>query len=295
MSSTEPTIRPATADDLDAVGAVWWAAEEATPSAPTPWFDHLLRTGLLMVAEVDGVVVGFAGARSLGVVTSLTDCFVDPAAQSRGVGRRLLDAALAGEPAVTLASPDPRAISLYVRAGMRPRWPAYYLEGAPAAVEVPAGVRVEAGGHSLLAGTAEALAWVDPLVVLSIRRRAATIGAALVTTMGFRPRHPDHATVLATVAGSPEDAEGVVAAALAWVRETGARGVGLQVPGPHPALAGLLAASLRIVDVDTCCATGPAPDPTRRTMMGDVLAVDPYEAAVRRRAPAGRRPPRRSS
>lgn len=298
MSNAEVMIRPGTAADLEAVAAVWWAAEEAEPTAPTPWFDHLLRTGTLVVAETRGAVVGFAGARRLGSVTSLTDCFVRPATQSAGVGRRLVEAVVApGTPAVTLASPDPRAVSLYVRAGMLPRWPAYYLEGASAGVEAPAGVRayLDAACHPFLASTAEALSWVDPLVALTVHRAAGQIGAALVTTMGFRPRHPGHATVLATVSTSPGDAVAVVAAALVWMRAAGASAVGLQVPGPHPALARLLDAGLRIVDADMCCATGPTPDPARRTMMGDVLAVDPPPGAVRRRAPAGRRRPRRSS
>jgi hypothetical protein len=67
--------------------------------------------------------------------------FVLPADQSKGLGRALLERALAyGEARgaqirCTWATLDPRAQARYVMAGMAPRWPIYRLDGNAAAVE----------------------------------------------------------------------------------------------------------------------------------------------------------------
>ncbi len=66
--------------------------------------------------------------------------FVLPGDQGRGLGRALLERALAyGEACgteirCTLATLDPRAQARYVMAGMAPRWPIYRLDGDAAAV-----------------------------------------------------------------------------------------------------------------------------------------------------------------
>jgi hypothetical protein len=73
--------------------------------------------------------------------------FVLPGDQSRGLGRALLERALAygearrAEVRCTLATLDPRAQARYVMAGMAPRWPIYPLDGDAAAV-----ARLEARG-----------------------------------------------------------------------------------------------------------------------------------------------------
>jgi hypothetical protein len=66
--------------------------------------------------------------------------FVLPGNQGRGLGRALLERALAygeargAEVRCTWATLDPRAQARYVMAGMAPRWPIYRLEGDAAAV-----------------------------------------------------------------------------------------------------------------------------------------------------------------
>src|SRR3989442_4108934 len=65
--------------------------------------------------------------------------FVLPGDQGRGLGRALLERALAyaeargAEIRCTWATLDPRAQARYVMAGMAPRWPIYRLDGDAAA------------------------------------------------------------------------------------------------------------------------------------------------------------------
>ena len=75
-----------------------------------------------------------------GRVWYLSMFFVLPGDQGRGLGRALLERALAygeargAEIRCTLATLDPRAQARYVMAGMAPRWPIYRLDGDAAAV-----------------------------------------------------------------------------------------------------------------------------------------------------------------
>jgi ribosomal protein S18 acetylase RimI-like enzyme len=51
----------------------------------------------------------------------LTDLYVDPGRQSRGLGRQMLDAAMEGATErMTFSSSDRRALAAYIRSGMRP-------------------------------------------------------------------------------------------------------------------------------------------------------------------------------
>src|SRR5689334_17056342 len=129
------SIRTATHDDLPAIHRVWYATEtigELDPpplGEPHPWLNHVLRTGTLLVAERDGMIIGFAGIIARGDLVYLTDLFVAPETQSHGVGGALLDAILPrdGRTLATIGSSDPRAQALYIRAGMTPEWPDYQI------------------------------------------------------------------------------------------------------------------------------------------------------------------------
>src|SRR5437870_1417217 len=88
----------------------------------------------------DGQIRGMVSALVRGRVWYLSMFFVLPGDQGRGVGRALLERALAYgeargvEVRCVWASLDPRAQARYVMAGMAPRWPIYRLEGDAAAV-----------------------------------------------------------------------------------------------------------------------------------------------------------------
>jgi ribosomal protein S18 acetylase RimI-like enzyme len=99
-------IRPATgADDaaLLAVDAATWSAfaSPAPPPPPeVPFFDRGIAPGDVLVAVVDGAVVGYAAiGASIPVpsnahVMMVRALAVDPAHQRRGLGRRLVQAAV---------------------------------------------------------------------------------------------------------------------------------------------------------------------------------------------------------
>jgi ribosomal-protein-alanine acetyltransferase len=113
------------------------------------WDDASVRDELggpgrrVVVAELDGVVVGYAVTMVLGDVADLLRIGTAPAAQRRGVGRRLLDEAAAHARSVgadrlllEVAAGNRAALGLYLDAGFavvdtRRR---YYRDGADAHV-----------------------------------------------------------------------------------------------------------------------------------------------------------------
>lgn len=126
-------------DDVDAVTAVVDAANEDAdrragrePHPVSPDQRERFRAGMRRFVEMDGAgawvavedgaVVGMAEAIRRDGFWGLSMLFVDPAHQSRGLGRRLLDATLTyAEDAnvrMIMSSPDPRAIRRYALAGL---------------------------------------------------------------------------------------------------------------------------------------------------------------------------------
>jgi GNAT superfamily N-acetyltransferase len=238
-------VRPAGPDDLDGLRSIaaHYGNLEPWPERPD-WLDYELERGALWVADDARAVVGFAGVLIDGEIAHLADAFVRPDALGRGIGRALLDAALpAAGTRVTFASSDPRALPLYVRAGMQPLAPVIYLEGT-------------------LGGTAAAER-VDPRDL--IERDAAAAGRARPAALdflaragayGLRSGERDYA-VVRTAGGVAEigPAAGDSDALLALL--AGAGLVRIALFGPHPALRPLLDAGLRISAVDTYMGSRP--------------------------------------
>ena len=264
------TVRAAVDTDLAAITAILEANDEPVtwPDVPrAPYVEHLLsRPGLrLVVGELDGTVAGVAGSIEVGGPGRrfLTDLFVDPARQSRGLGTALLRAAMDGATErMTFSSSDKRALASYIRNGMRPWWPLLYLE-----VEASRLGPQEAGVVTRPADVEE-----------TTRLSRAWTGLDRSPDFAYYARLPDAAGFTVTIDGEiaaigwarrelaepcrwlahasiAPDAE-PVRAAFAIIRAA-ARGerLGAALPGPHPAVAPLLEAGVRIGGTDTFCAT----------------------------------------
>jgi len=282
-------IRPARADDEAAIETVAIANDESIlwPGLPgSPYLAHMLAAGDMRVAELGGTVVGFAGAirvesaEGRPATHHLTDLFVHPGAQSKGVGRALLAALQEGRGSqwATFSSNDPRAISLYSRVGMRPTWPAFYLDG-------PSGVTPAASGAApgAVVRRIEAAEAAELELTMTSQRRAATYRywLGLPSSYAFAVELEGAAAAVGVVRGRRAgdgrwlerlvvhpDADGSVALATAIADPLvggppGGR-LGLVVPGPQPLFPTLLERGFRIFDRDTFCATEPdLVDPTR--------------------------------
>ncbi|GAA3175145.1 GNAT family N-acetyltransferase [Nonomuraea roseoviolacea] len=136
----EGVVRGAEEGDMPAVRAVaerfgllrgWSSARD--------FLDAERAFGRLVLAPTaNGQARGFGGTLRRGAVTHLGDLFVLPEHQSSGVGRGLLAELMGGGgPKVTFASSDPRAMSLYIRYGLRPWCPLLYLTGPASALPGP--------------------------------------------------------------------------------------------------------------------------------------------------------------
>jgi GNAT superfamily N-acetyltransferase len=172
--------RPGREEDLDACARTWRAAVDdygaRLNQPPVPddlgplrrMLAHLLRTDpeRYWVAEVDGLVAGFASASLREGLWFLAMLFVEPGLQSHGIGQALMDRVQAGHdvdpggPAIP--GPDdpldsgihtwgmctdaaqPISNALYARRGIPPRIPAFRLVGEvrrwSALPQLPAGL-----------------------------------------------------------------------------------------------------------------------------------------------------------
>ncbi|MFB9964283.1 GNAT family N-acetyltransferase [Sinosporangium siamense] len=207
---------------------------------------------LLLAPTADGQARGFGGTLRRGPVTHLGDLFVAAEHQSSGVGRALLAELLKGdEPKVTFASSDPRAMSLYIRYGLRPWCPLLYLTGPAAGVAGPAvrEARLDdvADLDALAGGGArpETLAWF-----------AATPGVTWHTTgSGYAFARVSGDVVVIGPAGgaTPRDCAEAVLGAISRVSgaATAPLSARIAVPGVHPLVSSLIEAGWRIGDLDT--------------------------------------------
>ena len=145
-----PSIRRATADDAEACNEVMWSAitdfgsRRGTPLAgsATEWWasgeslQRFLadRAAEWWVAEHDSHVVGYGRSIEREGLFELTELFVLPLTQSKGIGRSLLERAFPNRPGRVrsiIATTDERALHRYYGAGTAPRFPILTLNGPP--------------------------------------------------------------------------------------------------------------------------------------------------------------------
>jgi phosphinothricin acetyltransferase len=143
MSGSELLVRPAVAEDVPAIMAIYNHYVETSPATfdidpvslenRLAWFEHFGPTGpfRLVVAEQDGTVIGYAGSgkfREKAAYSTSVEMtvYVHPEARSRGIGARMYERLfelLADEPihrfyaGVTL--PNPASVALHHQFGFK--------------------------------------------------------------------------------------------------------------------------------------------------------------------------------
>lgn len=147
-------------DEVDDVEAAW--------ERQGPLMQHLEATAAedWLAEDANGAVVGMARSIERDGHVQLTHFFVDPQAQTRGLGRQLLDRAFRpgwGRHRSVIATQDPRALGLYLRFGVKARGLGIALTKPPAATEIPTTLRIEEIGPG--PASEEAIGVIDQKVL----------------------------------------------------------------------------------------------------------------------------------
>ncbi len=247
--------------------------ERVGPRDTHPFHSYVLAHGRVVVASRGNEILGYASAVAGDGYRILSQVFVQPAAQSSGIGRMLVDAVDTSQDRnrLLVASADARAVALYIRRGYVPAWPVYTLRVPPAALARISDVSAEIQRSGLTRELVE----LDALV--TGRRRidaaaywSATAGASpyLIEARGdlagyswihdplsgtMRAWFSDDAPLHIGPVGatSSHNARESVLTTLKFVqRAFPGRGASIEIGGPHPALPDLLRAGARIVDAE---------------------------------------------
>ncbi len=273
---TDADIRPAQLEDVAEIRSILAEHGNDGPAGEWdivgPYVGHLIATGRAMVAQAGERLVAFGATVDTGRGRHLADLFVRADRLGGGIGRPLLDAVFGGEwPRTTFASDDPRAMPLYIRAGMAPLWTQLYVTGSAAEIPAPPDVlTVETADPTLLQALERewtgrdrpldhafwaSQADADPFIVVD---RGETVAG------GYgRARQRGSQRALDRLVVRPgHDPIGPIFAGL----QRAARGgdVVACLAGPNPAVRPLLEAGFRIDGRDTYMASGPdLIDPSR--------------------------------
>jgi hypothetical protein len=269
------TIRPATEADLPAIEQVSRANDDpsggtppAAPGAIFPRLRHLLARGTVLVAEIDGEVVGFGATVDTGRAIHLADLFVLPGLLGRGIGGRLIGPLFGDRwPRTTFASDDPRAMNLYVAAGMLPLWPNFYLGGDSR--RLPEAPGLEVGTASADEVAAHEMAWTgtdrsaDHAVwgaLAGSRPYVVRASGRAIAAGHSRSRIRGAGRWLSRLVAAPDPDLDLVPPLVAALRyssdDDGVTGACLI--GVHPGLPVLLGAGFRILGHDTFMTSDPA-------------------------------------
>jgi GNAT superfamily N-acetyltransferase len=257
----QPTIRRGTPDDVERCHEVMWAsvtdfgARHGTPLEGTAaeWWasgESLQRFLATQAAEwwvaedpAARTVVGYARSIERGGLFELTEFFVEPTAQSRGVGRALIEHAFPagrGEIRSIIATTDVRALTRYYGAGLVARFPMLTLGGVPAAVE-PGGELTQHRIDGDAAADRQALAAIDRWV-LDYAREEAEISWLLADREGYLYRRGDEVVGFGFVgkegggpiaALDPADLPDILLHVEGRAAAFGSRRLELQVPAPN--------------------------------------------------------------
>jgi len=270
-----PVIREATASDLPSIYRIFLEGEieqgaTVPPISKIPMFlRHELQSGHMVICKEDDEVTGFATTITRGEMMYLAELFVRSDRQSGGAGKLLLRHVLKGADGIcTLSSADPKAMALYIRAGMRPLWPNLWLRRDVATETAPSLDNLDVIAHEAFANDPELIGWDHG----SSKRRREADHAYWIETgavpFWFTRDHErigygylqtrnesslwlqDAITIGPLGAKTPEDAAACLLCA-AEMATRRANVVRVAVPGPHQGLRPLLEAGFRITSVET--------------------------------------------
>lgn len=268
-------VRAAGEADVAAIGAITTATgqHDDWAGANPAYVEHLLAHGRVVVAELDGDVVGFGAVQQIGAgpaaVSMLCDLFVDPAVHGRGCGRAILTELWATPGRrMTFSSLHSHAVPLYTSFGLDPWWPLLYLKGFTARLPASIGLTVRSAAPEAVAAselvwtgadrTADHQAWAArPAGESILVSRAAdddVVAAGAVINRG-----QDRGIVHLAAAPGIEDAvaAAVVLQSLTHLADEPRQLSHVCLPAPHPAVRALLAAGWRFDEFDLFMASDP--------------------------------------
>jgi GNAT superfamily N-acetyltransferase len=275
-------FRPAVEAELRSVYEVFYQNELLDnpllplPGDIPPYLSHVLQTGTLYVAEKDGKILAFTGAITRRNISFLTDLFVLPSHQSGQLGKTLLNSVLPQDALIhcTMSSSDPRALALYIRAGMQPQWPHFALQlDKPAHTWSQAAdteiIEADSSDPALVSWDAQVSGrlrpaehqfWVreERAVPLWFRRHGQIVGYGYIRFGAEALSDPQSCTLGPIGANTPQDATACVLAAVHWAMQR-AIVLHIDVPGPHPCLSTLLERGFHIISFDTFVSTADTP------------------------------------
>jgi GNAT superfamily N-acetyltransferase len=271
-------IRTPTDDDIPAIREILAAHGNDGPIVVAdvvgPYLRHLIARGGARVAVDGDAVVGFGATIDTGRSVHLADLFVRPDRVGQGIGRPLLDAAFGdATERTTFASDDPRALPIYVRAGMRPLWASLYVEGPSDRIPPPpAMLRLEPASADVCAAIERSWTSHDRSTdwrfwATQSETDVFTVsdGDEVVAIGSARVRQASPVRVLDRLVVHPDERVDPLPATLAAIARAGRGGLVLAcVQGPSPVLRPLLDLGFRIADRDQFMASEPGlVDPAR--------------------------------
>ena len=264
-------VRPATEDDVPAIRSI--LAAHGNDGAILfgdvvgPYLRHLIAHGRARVAVEDGEIVGYGATIDAGAAVHLADLFVRPDRLGQGIGRPLLAEAFGdASRRTTFASDDPRALPIYVRAGMRPFWASLYIEGParllpapPSSLTTRTMTADELAAQELAwSGHDRSADWSHWTTAVAADSFAVLDGDAVVAIGTARSRQASPVRALSRLVIHPDGGVDPIPPTLVALRRAGGDGSVLAaVQGPSPVVRVLLDAGLRVADRDQYMASEP--------------------------------------
>ncbi len=289
------TIRHADTADLAKIYDIVYEFEVDDDANPPPRgavprnLRHEFAAGQMYVAEEAGQLVAFISLLTRSSTTCISRLLVRAGTPSFDLAEMLLGYALPKDASVCFASlaRGPRALTPYVRAGMRPQWPSFLLmvdtsalgdlpddkveivEAQPEDPEFLLWDRKFSGRDRSL----EHRYWMQEEggIPVWFRRYGVTVGYGYIRALAGAPWDRGNFVLGPIGAQTPDDALACVRAAANWSCLQ-AEILQVLVPGPHPCLVSLLNANFHIIDMQIFLSSSPDQlvDPQRYIPSGTV-------------------------